>query len=169
MSSKIKKTMKKLLIIIMLGMAISMNAQAQENQTSKTQADQEAAIKAVVLQYIENFFENKYEPMAAVLHPRLAKRGLQYKRSGKRRLSNDYPLAGLKKLMTIKKPLPKKHQKNEVKILDVFRNQASVRLVTGYPKMRWVEYMHLANIDGKWVVMNVFWDYFPRKKRAKQD
>ncbi|HAS39882.1 MAG TPA: hypothetical protein DCS93_05355 [Microscillaceae bacterium] len=163
--------MKKLLMITLLGVAITVSAQAQDNQAPKKQtlAQKEAAIKAAVLQYIENFFENKYEPMAAVLHPRLAKRGLQYKRSGERRLSNEYPLAGLKKLMTVKKAFPKEHQKNEVKILDVFRNQASVRLVTGYPKTRWIEYMHLANIDGKWMIMNVFWDYLPRKKKAKQE
>ena len=161
--------MKKLLMISLLSMAIATNVQAQKKQDSKTQIDQEAAIKAVVLQYIENFFENKYEPMVAVLHPRLAKRGLVYSPTGARRLSEEAGPEALKKMMTTKRAFPKKYQKNEVKVLEVFRNQASVRLVTGYPKTRWVEYMHLANIDGKWMIMNVFWDFFPRKKKAKQE
>lgn len=150
--------------MILVGTTLVTNAQDQENQAKK-----EVAIKATVLQYIENFFENKYEPMAAVLHPRLAKRGLNYKRTGDRRLSKEYGLDALKKLMATKRAFPKEHQRNQVKVLEVFRNQASVRLVTGYPKMRWVEYMHLANIDGKWMIMNVFWDHFPRKKKSKQD
>ena len=158
--------MKKIIVLALI-VFTAWTAQAQSHFV-KDAAKEEKAIKAAVLQYIENFFENKYEPMAEVLHPRLAKRGMSYGRSGEQKLSDEFGPAALKKLMASKQPFPKKYQKNKVKVLEIFRNQASVRLVTGYPRVRWVEYMHLAKLDGKWMIMNVFYDYFPRKKTRKE-
>ena len=75
----------------------------------------------------------------------------------------------LKKMMTSKKALPKQEQINTVEILDVFRNTASVKLTTGYPKrMKWIEYIHLVKVEGKWKIANIVWDYFPMKPRSRR-
>ncbi len=117
-------------------------------------------IEKSVLNYIENFFENKFEEMKTSLHPRLAKRGLNPDGT----LSEDFPLEKLKELMDSKRAFPKEHQKNKVEDIVVFGNMAKASLITGYPKTRWVEYIHLVKLDGKWQIINVFWDFKKKKK-----
>jgi hypothetical protein len=57
------------------------------------------------------------------------------------------------------KNTPKAEQTKDVKILDVFDDMATVRL-----EMRdWIDYMHLAKFNGKWVIVNVLWKSKPRK------
>ncbi|MEQ9164763.1 MAG: nuclear transport factor 2 family protein [Fulvivirga sp.] len=138
--------MKKQLIITLLLIGTASFSQAQE----------EVEIEKAVLTYIENFFENKYEPMAAVMHPRLSKRGI----NPDNKLSDEYGLQVLKELMDNKTALPKDRQKNTVKDITIFKNVATARLDTGYPNMKWVEFIHLAKIDGKWLIMDVFWAYY---------
>ena len=55
--------------------------------------DDELAVEKVVLNYIENFFENNYSKMETSIHKRLAKRGLNPDGS----LSTDFPPEELKK------------------------------------------------------------------------
>lgn len=112
-------------------------------------------VEKAVLNYIENFFENKFDQMNKSLHPRLAKRGLNPDRS----ISDDFPPEVLKQLMSNKQPLPLSAQKNKVTDIRVFRNAATASLVTGYPRTRWVEFIHLVKTDGEWKIINVFWEY----------
>ena len=123
-------------------------------------------IKKVTLGYIENFFENNTKEMLLYLNPELAKRGVSKKRGEQALFFENLPLEKLKEMLKKKKRLPRSQQKNSIKILDVFFNTASVKLTTGYPgKMKWIEYIHLSKIDNKWLITNIIWDYFPRKKR----
>ncbi len=128
-----------------------------------TQSDSsaESLIKKVVLNYIENFFENNYEQMNKSLHPRLAKRGLQPDGT----LSKDYPPDELKILLSKKPKFENQYQHNVVKDIRVFGNMASASLYTGYPKSRWVEYIHLFFENDTWKIINVFWDF---KKESKE-
>jgi hypothetical protein len=46
-----------------------------------------------------------------------------------------------------------------VKILDIFRNTASVRAeMSG-----WIDYMHIAKWNGEWKIVNVLWETKPRQ------
>ena len=118
-------------------------------------ANEESEIKEAVLGYISNFFLNDYEAMEIHLHDRLSKRGVNADGS----LSAEYPKEALKELMTKKPVLPIEHQKNEIIEVNIHTNVATVILETGYPNTRWKEYIHLAKIDNKWIVMDVFWDF----------
>lgn len=130
---------------------------------------EEEAIQKVVNGYIENFFENNLSKMYTFLHPSLAKRGLDRKRGNPNLFFNDMSKEDLTKMLQRKKPLVKSDQKNEVQILDVFYNSASVKLKTGYPgRMEWIEYIHLVKLDGKWSIINIIWDYYPRKRKNKR-
>lgn len=139
--------MKQLVTIVLLFISTASISQTQEEETE---------IKRTILTYIENFFENKYEPMAAVMHPRLSKRGI----NPDNKLSDEYGLEVLKELMTNKTALPQDRQKNTVKDITIFKNVATARLDTGYPNIKWVEFIHLAKIDGQWLIMDVFWAYY---------
>jgi hypothetical protein len=45
-----------------------------------------------------------------------------------------------------------------VRILDIFENAASVRVDAS----DWVDYLHLAKVNGRWVIINVLWELRPR-------
>ena len=142
--------LKGLLFFILILSTVSLKSQTQEADTT--------LIEKTVLNYIENFFENKFEAMNESLHPRLAKRGLNPDRT----MSDDFPPAALKTLMENKQIFPVRAQKNKVTNIKVFRNAATATLVTGYPNTRWVEFIHLTKIEGKWKIINVFWEFFDK-------
>lgn len=123
----------------------------------------EKAIEKAILTYIENFFENNFKEMNSVLHPRLSKRGLNP--NGK--INPDLPASKLKGMMLKKKALPVSKQQNKVEEISIFRNTARAKLTTGYPNMKWIEYVTLVKSDGKWKLIDIFWEYYPRKKGAK--
>ncbi len=54
--------------------------------------------------------------------------------------------------------LPKDASKDIV-IYDVLDQTASVKLTAFWG----IDYMHLAKIDGKWMIVNVMWQSHPRK------
>ena len=145
--------MKKIAILIIVILS-SITSQAQLESTENT------AIEKSILNYIENFFENNYDEMNASLHPRLAKRGLNPDGT----LSDDFPPEKLKELMLTKQIFELKHQYNVVENITIYGNMASANLRTGYPKLRWTEYIHLVKQDGNWKIINVFWEFEKKKK-----
>lgn len=121
-------------------------------------------IKVAVLGYIENFFENNIEAMFDYLHPQLAKRGWSRKKGSSELFLQDMTKEELTQMLKKKKALLKKDQKNSVEILDIFHNSATVRIKTGYPgRMEWIEYIHLCRVEEEWKIINIFWDYYPKK------
>jgi len=46
-----------------------------------------------------------------------------------------------------------------VTILDRFENAASVKVIAS----DWIDYLHLAKVDGRWVIINVLWELKPKK------
>jgi hypothetical protein len=55
------------------------------------------------------------------------------------------------------KQTPKEKQIKEVTILDVFGNAASVKVVAS----DWIDYLHIAKLNGRWVIVNVLWELKP--------
>lgn len=125
----------------------------------KSQEVDSVAIEKTIINYIEHFFLNDFEQMNKSLHPRLAKRGIDPDRT----LSDDYPPEALKDLMQKKQALPKTAQKNKVTDIKVFRDAATASLITGYPRTRWVEFIHLARFEGEWKIVNVMWEFFEKQ------
>jgi hypothetical protein len=126
---------------------------------SKTAED--VAIKKTITNYIENFFENNYDKMKESLHPRLAKRG--FNSPGSNKLSDDFPPEKLKELMSTKQKFEVGLQSNIVENITVYGNMASACLRTGYPRTRWVEYIHLLKQEETWKIINVFWEFEKNK------
>ena len=116
---------------------------------------EEAPVKEVVLGYITNFFLNDYDQMEGYLHDRLSKRGV----NSDGQISQEYPKDAIKELMENKPALPSELQKNDILEVNVYTNIATVIMETGYPNTRWKEYIHLAKVNGKWVIMDVLWDF----------
>ena len=113
--------------------------------------EDEAAIRQTALNYIEGWYEGDAARVQSALHPKLAKRSV-WTKDGKSTLVE---LSAVSLVEAAAKgggsKTPKELQQKDVVILDVFGNAASVRAT-----MRgWVEYMHMAKVDGRWVIVNM--------------
>lgn len=54
--------------------------------------------------------------------------------------------------------MPDEQKRSDVTILDIDGGMASVKIVAGL----WVDYMHIAEVDGEWKIVNVLWEMSPR-------
>ena len=120
-----------------------------------------AAIRQAALDYIEGWYEGNAKRMERALHPELAKRIVAADRqSGRSRLE---AMTAAELVAATGRGggsrTPREHQQKEVEILDVFGNAASVRVTAS----DWIDYMHLARSDGRWVIVNVLWEMKPRR------
>jgi hypothetical protein len=154
--------MRKLsLLFVLLLLASFSKAQAQTAPTTPAAADA-AAIKQTALDYIEGWYEGNAERMERALHPELAKRIVRTDpktgRSGLGQMSAMTLVQGTRNGGG--KETPKEQQQKDVTILDVFENAASVKIVAS----DWVDYLHMAKSNGRWVIVNVLWELKPQKK-----
>lgn len=110
------------------------------------------AIEGIATAYVESWLDGDGERMRSTLHPALAKRGLEYGADGR--------LAGLHFLTAeelersaAKGPRPQYARTCEVTILDLADDIASVKVVSE----PFVDYLHVAKLDGRWTIINVLW------------
>jgi len=133
--------------------------------TAKTRIDQgtssaeEKAIRQTVLNYLEAWYQGEPERGTGSLHPDLAKRIVRTDpESGKDILENMSAARLAERWSSGEgKATPRENQKKEVTVLDVHGGMASVKLEAA----AWVDYMHLAKVNDRWVIVNVLWE---RKK-----
>jgi hypothetical protein len=133
----------------------------QANAQTKVSDEDRAAITQTALDYIEGFYEGSAERMERALHPDLAKRIVRTNDRGQSRLDQMSAMA----LVQVTrggggKNTPKDKQQKDVTILDVYENVATVKLVA----TDWIDYMHIAKYNGRWVIVNVLWEMKPQKK-----
>lgn len=123
--------------------------------SGQTAADS-AAIRATALDYVEGWYSGDAARMERALHPELAKRIVNLNpQNGRNSL-------GQQSAMTLVlgtrngggKDTPPAQMQKDVVILDVFRNAASVRATMS----GWIDYMHMAKWNGRWVIVNVLWE-----------
>ncbi len=129
-----------------------------ENAQSSADA---AAIRQTALDYIEGWYEGNAERMERALHPGLAKRIVRTNQEGNSRLNQ---MSAMTLVQGTRrgggKNTPKEKQQKDVTILDVFENAASVKVVAS----DWIDYLHMAKFNGKWVIVNVLWELKPKKQ-----
>lgn len=126
---------------------------------AQTAADS-AAIKQTALDYIEGWYQGNGERMERALHPELAKRIVNVDpRNGRNTLGQQSAMTLV--LNTRRgggKETPAADQRKDVRILDIFGNTASVRVDAS----SWIDYMHVAKWNGRWVIVNVLWENRPQ-------
>lgn len=119
-----------------------------------------AAIKAAALDYIEGWYEGNAERMERALHPDLAKRIVHTNDKGQSRLDQMSAVTLVQGTRRgFGKNTPKEEQIKEVTVLDAFQNAASVKIIAA----DWIDYLHIAKFNGRWVIVNVLWELKPRK------
>lgn len=130
-------------------------------QTANSAAEQ-AAIKQTALDYIEGWYEGQPERMERALHPDLAKRIVRTDpKSGRSRLEQMSAMGLVQGVRAgYGKNTPKEKQQKDITILDVYENAASVKIIAS----DWIDYLHMAKSNGRWVIVNVLWELKPKDK-----
>ena len=122
--------------------------------SAQTQADS-TAIHEVVLDYVDGWWTGDAERMESALHPDLVKRIVFTHEATGRSMMNsstnyemvEYTRAGGGSAE------PEQKGEVEIRILALHGEIANVLATSA----RYVDYLHLAKWDGKWVIMNVLW------------
>lgn len=147
---------KTILVLTFLLVTCAAGASAQ---TTASDADK-AGITAAALDYIEGWYEGNAERMERALHPDLAKRIVFTNPEGRSRLEQ---MSAMGLVQGVKrgggKNTPKEKQQKDVTILDIYENAASVKVVAS----DWIDYLHVAKFNGRWVIVNVLWELKPKK------
>lgn len=142
------------LTIILFALLVFAHGGAVYAQTASSDDDNKA-IKQAALDYIEGWYEGNAERMEQALHPDLAKRIVMTNPQGRSQLQQ---MSAMGLVQGVKrgggKDTPKDRQLKDVVILDVFRNAASVKIVAS----DWIDYLHVAKFNGRWVIVNVLWE-----------
>ena len=112
-------------------------------------------IKQTALDYIDGWYEGNAVRMARALHPELVKRIMRLDaRTGEPWLEQMgattlvHATAAGRGAAT-----PAGKRADDVVVLDVFGNAASVRITAG----EWIDYLHMVKWKGHWVIVNVLW------------
>jgi hypothetical protein len=126
---------------------------------SRVQAS--TAIRAAALDYIEGYYEGNGERMERALHPELAKRIVRTNPQGQSQLQQ---MSAMTLIMGTRagggSTTPAAERHKDVTILDIYQNAASAKIHAS----GWVDYLHLAKSNGRWVIVNVLWELHPKKE-----
>ncbi|TMU54466.1 nuclear transport factor 2 family protein [Flagellimonas algicola] len=125
--------------------------------SAQTQQDS-LAIKQAALDYIESQHNVKPEQFERAAHPRMVKRTFWTDKFAKKEyLRETFTDAMVLLAATYNQNGDKfpENPKKDVVILDVFDKTASVKLIAD----DWIDYMHIAKLNGKWQIVNVLWQF----------
>jgi len=140
------------LLFVLLLLPLASTAHAQ---TTVPNIDA-SAIRQTALDYIEGWYEANAERMERALHPELAKRIVRTNPQ-----NNQSRLDQMSAMSLVQgtrrgggRNTPKERQQRDVTILDIYENAASVKVIAS----EWIDYLHMARFNGRWVIVNVLWE-----------
>ena len=123
-------------------------------------AEDSTGIRQAALDYIEGYYAGDGARMERALHPELAKRIVRTNEQGRSQLSQ---MSAMSLVLGTRagggKDTPVAEQRKDVTIFDIYQNAASAKIYAS----GWVDYLHLAKWNGRWVIVNVLWELHPRR------
>ena len=125
---------------------------------AQTAADS-AAIRATALDYAEGWYEGNAERMSRAVHPELVKRIVVSDTATRRSVIQTMGATALVNgaRRGWGKETPSARRQKDVTILDIFGGAAGVKVVMA----DWIDYLQIAKVDGRWVIVNVLWERKP--------
>lgn len=140
---------------MLIALALVAGVRAAHAQT----AADSAAIRATALDYIDGWWSGDAQRMARALHSHLAKRIVMSDSLGQHSRLGD--MTAMELVQNVERGggrnTPPDQRKSDVRILDIFRNAAVVRIDAG----RWIDYLQLGRWNGEWKIVNVLWELRP--------
>ena len=119
-----------------------------------------AGIRQAALDYIDGYYTGDGARMERAVHPELAKRIVRTNEQGRSQLGQ---MSAMTLVMSTRagggKDTPVAERREDVTILDIYQNAASAKVYAS----GWVDYLHLAKWNGRWVIVNVLWELHPQK------
>ena len=117
---------------------------------SQVKLEDEEAVRAAALDYVQGWYEADGARMQRALHPDLAKRGL---------VDEDLQPISAADLVDLTKNGMGKNQAGKkekvITVLDIVDSIATVKVVSD----QFNDYLHLGKINGTWAIVNVLWAY----------
>ena len=149
--------------LVLIGARVPAQTPALQSGTAPSRhvatAADSAAIRETALDYIEGWYEGNASRMERALHPELAKRIVRTDpKSGRSGLGSQSAMTlinGTKAGGGTR--TPEARRLKDVRILDIFENAGSVRVEAS----DWIDYLHVAKWNGRWVIVNVLWELKP--------
>jgi hypothetical protein len=145
-------TMTKWITAVLVAVCVAAPGASAQSAADST------GIRQAALDYIEGWYEGSAERMERALHPDLAKRIINTDQRGRNVLGHQSAMTLVQAVRRGGgKETPAADQRKEVRILDIFHNTASVRV----DAFSWIDYLHVAKWNGRWVIVNVLWENRP--------
>jgi putative lumazine-binding protein len=118
------------------------------------------AIRATAMDYIEGWYAGDAARMERAVHPELAKRVVTIDpRMGHSQLES---IGAMTLILRTRagggSRTPVERQQKDFTLLDVFGDAAVAKIVAS----DWIDYLELAKWNGRWVIVNVLWEYKPK-------
>jgi hypothetical protein len=119
-----------------------------------------SGIRQAALDYIEGYYAGDGARMERALHPELAKRIVRTNEQGRSQLGQ---MSAMSLVLGTRdgggRDTPAAERHKDVTIFDIYQNAASAKIYAS----GWVDYLHLAKWNGRWVIVNVLWELHPRR------
>ena len=119
-----------------------------------TPADDHSLIHAVLLDYVESWYEGDGTRTERAVHPDLAKRIVEVDRGGRQFLEH---MGALELVQNTRlgsgRNTPEADRLKHIEVFDVFGKVATAKVTAA----RWVDYVHLARLNDRWQIVNVVW------------
>lgn len=143
--------MKKLLFVVLSICLMQSVVKSQSKQDS-------LSIKQTVANYIEGWYSADAVRMEKALHKDLAKRGIVPSRDGK---NTDILKAGFNEMIswTTQKPNQLKENESIKSQLKISISEIGINIATAKSiSPDYIDYLHLAKINGEWKILNAIWE-----------
>ena len=118
-------------------------------------------IRQAALDYIEGYYDGDGARMERALHPELAKRIVRTNEQGRSQLGQ---MSAMSLVLGTRagggKDTPVAERRKDITIFDIYQNAASAKIYAA----GWVDYLHLAKWNGRWVIVNVLWELHPARR-----
>lgn len=136
--------MKRLALGLLPLLLVNVLAATQQRES------EDAAVRATVTDYIEAYYTGDAARMERSLHPHYLKHTISDS-DGKMRMSETSGLQMVQDIRLGAPDLSPSERKEEITVLDVAGDIASVKLVTSH----WTDYITLAKWKGQWKIVSV--------------
>jgi hypothetical protein len=142
-----RKTLALLILLVLSVAALAWGSTSSSNE--------KAAVAAVAQNYMDAYYTADSARMQKTLHPGFHKRTLRTV-NGRTEISEDTVQSMMEGVrLGSGREIPPAERVQKIEVLDVYRDAASVKVVTG----RWIDYMHLSKLNGEWRVLDVVLQY----------
>jgi len=118
-------------------------------------AADDAAIRKVVLDYIEGWYTGDAVRMERALHPDLVKRAiLRDEKTGRPYIQPTSASAMVRMTESgVGRLKPGEVMDNQIEVLDVYGDAATAKAISPH----YVDYLHLVRWQGEWKILNALW------------